>query len=158
MKPVKTDINVLIESCVNFFSGHEQVKFHSEIDGRIPEIYIDKNLIKQTLNNLIQNAIDAVGKTGNIYITSRLLTGEGVDTAQDNHTRRRRRASWSATRRRSLIPGFSTKSTGTGLGLAIVEKIIMEHKGEISCNSEYGKGTEFVIDLPIDKLRDMTNG
>ncbi len=148
MKPVKTDINALIEGCVNFFSSNEQVSFHSEIDARIPQIYIDKNLIKQTLNNLIQNAIDAVGKTGNIYITSRLVDGEGNDVARitirDDGTGIMERD-----KEKIFNPGFSTKSSGTGLGLAIVQKIIMEHKGEISCNSEYGKGTEFVIDLPI---------
>ena len=37
-------------------------------------------LMKQTLNNLIQNAIDAVGETGNIYVSSRLMTASG-DTA-----------------------------------------------------------------------------
>ncbi len=148
MKPVKTDINALVESCVNFFSGHEQVAFHAEIDRRIPEIYIDKNLIKQTLNNLIQNAIDAVGKSGTIYVRTQFVAGEGVDLARIS-IRDDGVGIMERDREKIFNPGFSTKSTGTGLGLAIVEKIIMEHKGEISCNSEYGKGTEFVIDLPI---------
>lgn len=148
MKPAKTDINSLIESCVNFFSSHEEVMFHTDIDRRIPEIYIDKNLMKQTLNNLIQNAIDAVSNAGNIYVTTMLISGEGVDTARiiirDDGIGIMERD-----KEKIFNPGFSTKSSGTGLGLAIVEKIIMEHRGEISCNSEYGKGTEFVIDLPI---------
>jgi two-component system, NtrC family, nitrogen regulation sensor histidine kinase NtrY len=148
MKPVKTDINTLIESCINFYSGHEQVTFHPEIDRRIPEIYIDKNLMKQTLNNLIHNAIDAVGKAGNIFISTRLVTGEGIDTARIT-IRDDGIGIMERDKEKIFNPGFSTKSSGTGLGLAIVEKIIMEHKGEISCNSEYGKGTEFVIDLPI---------
>ena len=38
---------------------------------------------------------------------------------------------------------------------AIVEKIIMEHRGDISCTSEFGKGTEFVIDLPVDAQEGM---
>ncbi len=148
MKPVKTDINALIESCVNLHAGHEQVAFHAEIDRRIPEIYIDKNLIKQTLNNLIQNAIDAVDKSGNIYIKSQLVAGEGVDMARIS-IRDDGIGIMERDKEKIFNPGFSTKSSGTGLGLAIVEKIIMEHRGEISCNSEYGKGTEFVIELPI---------
>ena len=47
-----------------FLSGHENVTFHTEIDRKIPEIYIDKMLMKQTLNNLIQNAIDAISESG----------------------------------------------------------------------------------------------
>ena len=154
MKPVKTDINAVLESCVNFFSGHENVKFHMEIDRKIPEIYIDKNLMKQTLNNLIQNAIDAVGAAGNIYVTTRLVSTGGMGTARltirDEGTGIRE-----FDKDKIFNPGFSTKSSGTGLGLAIVEKIIMEHRGDISCTSEYGKGTEFVIDLPVDAQEGM---
>ena len=154
MKPVRTDINTVLESCVNFFSGHENVTFHTEIDRKIPEIYIDKMLMKQTLNNLIQNAIDAVGESGNIYISSRLLTASGVNTVRitirDDGTGIRE-----FDKDKIFNPGFSTKLSGTGLGLAIVEKIIMEHRGDISCASEYGKGTEFVIDLPVDVQEGM---
>ncbi|HOD15987.1 MAG TPA: ATP-binding protein [Spirochaetota bacterium] len=154
MKPVRTDINTVLENCVNFFSGHENVTFHTEIDRKIPEIYIDKMLMKQTLNNLIQNAIDAIGESGNIYVSSRLLTASGVSsvriTIRDDGTGIRE-----FDKDKIFNPGFSTKSSGTGLGLAIVEKIIMEHRGDISCMSEYGKGTEFIIDLPVDAPEGM---
>ena len=59
---------------------------------------------------------------------------------------------------RIFDPGYSTKPSGTGLGLAIVEKIIIEHGGEIRCESEYGSGTKFVIDLPIETEEDITYG
>ncbi len=157
MKPVKTDINAVLESCVNFFSGHENIRFHTGFDGRIPEIYIDKNLMKQTLNNLIQNAIDAVGKSGNIHITSEIVSGNDGGMARiiirDDGIGIRE-----LDRDKIFNPGFSTKSLGTGLGLAIVEKIIMEHRGDISCKSEYGKGTEFIIDLPIETKEEPNHG
>ena len=44
-------------------------------------------------------------------------------------------------------PYFSTKSYGTGLGLAIVERIVADHQGEISVDSEPGSGTKFTIRL-----------
>jgi len=111
-------------------------------------------LMKQTLNNLIQNAIDAIGESGNIYVSSRLLPASGVSsvriTIRDDGTGIRE-----FDKDKIFNPGFSTKSSGTGLGLAIVEKIIMEHRGDISCMSEYGKGTEFIIDLPVDAPEGM---
>ena len=106
-------------------------------------------LIKQVLNNLIQNAVDAVAGKGNIYVKSELVPDDAPDmvriSIRDDGIGIR-----DFDKDKIFNPGFSTKTTGTGLGLAIVQKIIMEHRGEITCDSEYGKGTEFVIELPID--------
>ena len=44
---------------------------------------------------------------------------------------------------------YTTKEVGTGLGLAIVERVIEVHNGRLSLISEEGKGTTFMIELPI---------
>ncbi len=54
-------------------------------------------------------------------------------------------------------PFFSTKSHGTGLGLATAQAIITEHKGTIEVDSTEGKGTSFVIILPIDFPEDLSD-
>ncbi|HET9787758.1 MAG TPA: HAMP domain-containing sensor histidine kinase, partial [Pyrinomonadaceae bacterium] len=54
-----------------------------------------------------------------------------------------------ATRDRIFEPFFSTKKRGTGLGLAIVKQIVELHDGRISLDSPSGKGTRFIIDLPL---------
>ncbi len=46
-------------------------------------------------------------------------------------------------------PFFTTKTGGTGLGLAIVYRIIEDHRGTITVDSEPGKGTQFIIRLPM---------
>ena len=48
-------------------------------------------------------------------------------------------------------PFFSNRSGGTGLGLAVVDQIIRAHNGKIDVQSEVGKGTEFIVIIPITK-------
>ncbi len=143
------NINPLIENCVNFFLGNESIKFHLELDKSIPRLFIDKVLIRQALTNIIQNSIDAVGDRGNIYIKSAFadtdrsivnisIRDDGQGIEEENLAK-------------IFDPTFSTKETGTGLGLAIVEKIILEHKGRIFCNSKKGKGAEFIIELSVSR-------
>ncbi|MDI6777214.1 MAG: ATP-binding protein, partial [Syntrophales bacterium] len=52
-------------------------------------------------------------------------------------------------RKRIFDPFFTTKGKGTGLGLAICQRIVEAHKGEIEVKSEVGKGTTFVVNLPV---------
>ena len=51
-------------------------------------------------------------------------------------------------------PDFTTKSGGMGLGLAIVENIIIGHGGSIRVESEMGRGTQFIITLPLLDVSD----
>ncbi|MFH0975645.1 MAG: ATP-binding protein [Spirochaetota bacterium] len=141
------DINPVIENCVNFFMGHDEVSFHVSLDDSIPKLFIDKVLLRQALTNIIQNSVDALGRSGNIFVKSEYADkvhgiakvsirddGPGID--EENLEK-------------IFDPTFSTKITGTGLGLAIVEKIILEHNGRIFFHSVKGKGAEFVIELPV---------
>jgi signal transduction histidine kinase len=50
---------------------------------------------------------------------------------------------------RIFTPYYTSKQHGTGLGLAIVQSVISDHRGRISVQSEPGRGTTFVIELPI---------
>src|SRR5262245_65637404 len=56
---------------------------------------------------------------------------------------------------RLFTPYYTSKQHGTGLGLAIVQSVVSDHGGTISVRSQPGKGTAFLIELPInlDKLR-----
>ena len=55
---------------------------------------------------------------------------------------------------RAFDPFFTTKDTGTGLGLAIVRRLIENHRGQIECQSEEGKGTRFIMSLPLTVRKD----
>ena len=107
------------------------------------EMMIDPELIKQSLMNLIQNAIDAVDKKGKVEInyfkrgTNLIIevtdNGKGIPDNIKN---------------KIFDLYYTSKPEGTGLGLSIVQKIIAEHKGTIEVFSEVNKYTKFKITIP----------
>ena len=113
----------------------------------IPEsenyLNVDFKQMKQVIINLLQNAIDAsapgdevkfIYKTKNkINIFEVTDTGSGIPKENIN---------------KLFNLYFTTKSDGTGLGLSIVQQIVSQHNGTITVESEEGKGTKFIIELP----------
>lgn len=107
---------------------------------------IDADKMKQVLLNLFLNAAAAMEKGGTLSVRSfraangrslRLVisdTGTGIRKEDLN---------------RVFDPYFTTKPSGTGLGLAIVQKIMEAHDGEISLESEPGRGTTVTLTLPV---------
>jgi len=139
-------LNSLVKKAVSLFAVYENIFFEVSCDPNVPEIMIDKVLIRQALNNLLGNAVFAMSESGKIKVSteydeddSNIIlrirdNGPGIETDLLE---------------KIFIPGFSQKSSGSGLGLAIVEKIVLEHFGKITCNSIKGDGAEFVIVFPV---------
>jgi signal transduction histidine kinase len=101
--------------------------------------------MRQAITNLLRNAFEAIEDGGEIIVRARtkgdLLGLEVIDTgsgiAESNYERMFR-------------PYFTTKQSGTGMGLPMVRRIVEEHGGQITFESEEGKGTRFLILLPVD--------
>ncbi len=157
LNPEIEDINPVIESCVNFFHGHEKITFHIDLDRSLPRLNLDRVLIRQALTNIIQNAVDAVSEGGNIHVVSRMVEDNGRSSV---HVSIRDDGKGMSPEEVEKIfePTYSTKEHGTGLGLAIVEKIIYEHRGKITCASSPGEGAEFVIILPVPEKEHNKKG
>lgn len=115
----------------------------------------DPDQLSQVFVNVIANAIDASPKHAPVVISTEVVNvaASGADEDLVRHARITIADQGSgmdeATLERVFEPFFSTKKRGTGLGLAIVKQIVEEHEGTISVESEPGKGTRFVIDLPL---------
>lgn len=112
--------------------------------GEIPVIKCFPNMLNQVFTNILINACQAIDGKGTISISTEYKdknlivkikdSGKGIPQNQLN---------------KIFSAGFTTKGVGvgTGLGLAICTKIIEKHKGEITVNSEVGKGSEFIITI-----------
>jgi signal transduction histidine kinase len=113
--------------------------------GKLPLIKCYPNMLNQVFMNLLVNACQSIEKTGKIIITTEFSNGELTVKFKDTGTGIR-----PENLAKIFTAGYTTKrlGIGTGLGLAICEKIIQKHKGQITVNSEFGVGTEFVITIP----------
>jgi two-component system, NtrC family, sensor kinase len=144
-----TYINGVIEEILSLIEARTKVK-NVEIIRKygidLPRITMNKNQIQQVIMNLCNNAIDAMAEAGKLTITTKQTgtqieidvadTGKGMPEEVKKHI---------------FEPFYTTKEVGkgTGLGLSLCYEIIQRHKGTIEAESENGKGTVFVVKLPL---------
>jgi len=126
-----------------------QVKHHLSLAENLPPVFVDASQIEQVLINLFINAIQAMPGGGDLFIDVFQEPGnEWVFVkVRDSGTGIKKEILPNI-----FDPFFTTKSTkGTGLGLSVSYGIIRQHQGEISVESEEGKGTRFIVKIPAIK-------
>lgn len=126
----------------------DNIIIQTQLDADLPEISGDTEKLKQVFMNMLINARQAIGKDGNIRITTGIdaegrsvviiFQDDGPGIAPDILDN-------------IFDPFFTTKPTGqgTGLGLSVSYGIVEDHQGDIQVSSDVGRGTTFVIRLPI---------
>lgn len=102
--------------------------------------------LNQVLMNVIGNAIDSIEAAGRISLSTNVREGNFVIAVRDTG-----KGIPEKVRDKVFEPFFTTKPVGqgTGLGLAISYGIIQAHRGSIEFSSEIGKGTEFILKIPM---------
>ncbi len=126
--------------------------------GDLPKIFIDKDKIRQVFLNLISNSKHAMPNGGVLKVKTEKKEKSGLDYIviyfEDNGTGIK-----SENKDRVFDPFFTTKpeGKGTGIGLSISHAIIEKLGGTISFESEEGKGTTFIIELPVTANETKTN-
>lgn len=129
-----------------------------EVIGDAAEIRVDVVRIKQILFNLLSNAIKFTD-SGAVTIATR---AEGrwfhITVADTGHGMDRESLAYIFDPFRQVDTSSTRKTGGTGLGLAITKKLVELHQGEITVESEPGKGSEFLIKLPKGERHEDTDG
>jgi len=115
----------------------------------LPRIEADPELMKEVLINLLVNACDAMETGGTLVITEREEQADRLGRAVVVSVRDSGPGIPASIRDNVMQPFFSTKQEGTGLGLSIARRIVEEHGGRLEVRSEEGRGSTFVIALPV---------
>jgi signal transduction histidine kinase len=160
LEPVRTDLNELVGELVDFYLPEAErhgVRLRPALWKEPVLATVDPKLVKQAVLNLLINATQAlVGRRGGASDAPReiiLRTAPGREA--DNGPVARIHVTDTgpgidrATLAQIFTPYFTTKSGGSGLGLPTARRLIEEHGGRIDVHTEPGKGSDFVITLPI---------
>ena len=110
----------------------------------IPEVFVDRDLLKQAVLNLVLNAVQAMPSGGQLQLTLSRHGDVAEITVGDTGT-----GIPLENRQKIFQLFFTTRPGGSGIGLASAFRIVQLHNGSIDFTSEVGRGTTFRIELPI---------
>jgi two-component system, NtrC family, sensor kinase len=149
----------LLMKCAHLGPGGGPVRVTAEVQPGLPLLMLDGEQVRQMLVNLVQNGLDALpgsggevsmsagmDESGNLAVLKVRDTGSGMPPEMLTEI---------------FTPFYTTKQLGqgTGMGLSIVYGVVKMHAGDISVDSEVGKGTTFTIRLPVaDRSREEIHG
>lgn len=153
MEPIKdkVDVNRLVNETIDFLENeahYRNIVIQPEYHADLPTTVSDSSQLQQVVLNILNNAIDAIGKNGEIDVKTdyNVKDEQIVITVSDNGP-----GIPNDQLDRIFDPFFTTKEVGmgTGLGLSISYTIVDKLGGRILVASEVGKGTTFTIYLPV---------
>jgi two-component system NtrC family sensor kinase len=149
-------VNNILEKALRLLenqAGFHDIVIHRQLDPNLPKILVDANQLNQVFINIILNAAQAMPGGGELTLTT------GLDEARHQLFVRVRDTGCGIPQeniKRIFDPFFTTKEQGgTGLGLSVSYGIIENHGGTIEVESEEGKGTTFVVLLPLEPAQNQ---
>jgi nitrogen fixation/metabolism regulation signal transduction histidine kinase len=137
----------IINNTVNLFTNTPGITISTDYNNLDSvSVFADKEELLRVFNNLIKNAIQSipVNSQGIINISLSRNNNRIIIKVSDNGT-----GIPDEMKDKLFQPNFTTKTSGMGLGLTIVKNIIENSDGNISFETEPGKGTSFFIELPL---------
>jgi signal transduction histidine kinase len=149
------DVKELLDQCYEIFlmrAEEKGVTLKKNLE-RLPHVTGDIDRLEQVFSNLLDNALKHTLTGGDVSISARHTnssfveisisdTGQGIPAEQMRHIFER-----------FYRADASAGKAGAGLGLAIARQIVLAHGGDINAKSKLGKGTEFIVRLPISSPR-----
>jgi len=145
-QPEELELNELLEKSTELYLNDTNTEVRFQPTGVPAVVYMDRSQLLRVLNNLIQNATQAIPEDREGLVQVRLEQKEDtvLIVVADNGS-----GIPEEVRERIFSPYFTTKGSGTGLGLAMTKKIIEFWNGRIWFETKENEGTGFFIELPL---------
>jgi len=159
-KMTMVDVNELVSRLLDFLApqfAKNGITPERKLTAGLPWLVLDPDLMQQAILNIALNAIKAMPDGGRFTVESRaeppvgdvpgavklLFSDSGEGISAENLSR-------------IFSPFFTTRQQGTGLGLSITQRIVEQHNGDISVQSDPGHGAVFSISLPYPETTTET--
>jgi PAS domain S-box-containing protein len=138
------DLEQTVHEIMGTITVPEDIRISVKVKVGFPKFQSDVTYLKRILINLITNAIQAMPNGGRLSLGADFDERKAVLRVQDTG-----QGIGLEAREKIFKPLFTTKSKGQGLGLAVVKKLTDALGGAIRFESEVGKGTSFIVELPL---------
>jgi two-component system nitrogen regulation sensor histidine kinase NtrY len=142
-------LNDLIRGVAQLFQaqlegpGRAKISCELQLDPLLKPVAADGEMLHRAISNLVLNAIDAMPQGGTLTLRTRYESGKALIEVADTGP-----GLTPKEHEQIFTPYYTNKPQGTGLGLAIVQSVVSDHGGTIRVQSEPGRGSRFVIELP----------
>jgi len=150
LAPAQVSLPELVKRAGRMVGDKYRVALGLSDDPRLTMIRADAGLLRLALENLIENACQAMPRGGKIHICSSDDRLDGVHCVRVA-VRDEGPGMQPHVQKRALDPFFTTRSTGTGLGLAIAKRIVEAHGGKIKIESRPGSATTVALWIPLEQ-------
>jgi signal transduction histidine kinase len=148
-----TSLNELVEDVLKLqrTALPPGVEMRAELDPTLPVVHVDPELLKQSLINVLKNAVDAVAPQGTIIVRTRGMDG-ALRTYEVVEVEDTGPGVPAGDLERIFQPFYTTKTRGTGLGLAIAARVLEAHDGQIAAENVSPHGAKFSFHIPRRRL------
>lgn len=144
---VTCDANAIVREVVRHAPRPAHVELRTDLENETAAVHGDRVALQRVLENLVGNAVDAIGEAGVVTVVTCAVNGDQgravrITVADTGGGMSR------AEMDRAFDDFYTTKPGGSGLGLSIVRRLVLDLGGSLRVETEQGVGTRFVVELP----------
>jgi signal transduction histidine kinase len=144
VKLEETDLEQIVQVVLAALVIPENITVTYSIRKDFPKLKTDPSYIQRILTNLSNNGVQAMPKGGKLTIAAFSKKGKAAIIVQDTGE-----GIPESVRNKIFTPLVTTKAKGQGFGLSVVKRFTEAMGGTVTFESEVGKGTKFIIELPL---------